>query len=135
MKNLFFQLALKEAARRIGKPVQLVRLTVDAVSHLGRMDQKRLSLGTVRERITIMGRMVSAYGRGQYRNLPLKALLSPAAALIYFVNPFDLVPDTLLGIGLTDDFAVITWVYNTFTKELRTFQEWENSSAITPALF
>lgn len=135
MKNPFFNLAMSEAATRIGKPFRLIRLAFAVVRHLGKMDRKRFTMNHVRERISVMGRMVAAYGRGHYRNLPLKALLSLAAALIYFVNPFDLVPDTLLGIGLTDDFAVITWVYNTFAKELKAFQEWENSGLITPALF
>ncbi len=29
------------------------------------------------------------------------------AALAYLINPFDVLPDALVGIGLTDDFAVL----------------------------
>ena len=29
------------------------------------------------------------------------------AALAYLINPLDLVPDALVGVGLTDDFAVL----------------------------
>lgn len=135
MKNPFFSLAMSEAATRIGKPFRLIRLSLTVVRHLGKMDHKQFTMNHVRERISVMARMVSAYGRGHYRNLPIKSFLSLAAALIYFVNPFDLVPDTLLGIGLTDDFAVITWVYNAFSDELKAFQRWENSRMVTPALF
>ncbi|MBC7386290.1 MAG: DUF1232 domain-containing protein [Cryobacterium sp.] len=31
-------------------------------------------------------------------------------ALVYFINPIDLVPDYLGPIGLVDDFAVLSWV-------------------------
>jgi len=134
MKNRFFHLALGEAANRIGKPVRLLRLAAQTVSHLGKVDRKQFTMGRVRERVFVIGRMVTAYARGYYRGLPLKAILSLAAALIYFINPFDLVPDTLVGIGLTDDFAVITWVYNTFANELSAFQQWENSQQVSPAL-
>ena len=32
-------------------------------------------------------------------------------ALLYFVNPLDLIPDTIVGVGYLDDFAVLTLVW------------------------
>lgn len=40
--------------------------------------------------------------------LKVKALL--AAALAYFILPFDVIPDWLAGIGFTDDLAVVLMV-------------------------
>lgn len=40
--------------------------------------------------------------------LKVKALLG--AALAYFIMPFDVIPDWIVGIGFTDDFAVIALV-------------------------
>ena len=40
--------------------------------------------------------------------LKVKALLG--AALAYFIMPMDLIPDWIVGIGFTDDFAVIALV-------------------------
>jgi uncharacterized membrane protein YkvA (DUF1232 family) len=42
---------------------------------------------------------------------PLRARLMLFAALAYFVLPFDLIPDFLIGIGYTDDAAVLLAAY------------------------
>lgn len=51
------------------------------------------------------------------------------AAIIYFINPIDLIPDFLFGIGLADDLAVLTWVYHAAADEIASFKNWENSIA------
>ena len=53
------------------------------------------------------------------------------AAVIYFINPIDLIPDFLFGLGLTDDLAVLTWVYQTAASEINSFKNWE-ASLINP---
>jgi uncharacterized membrane protein YkvA (DUF1232 family) len=50
-------------------------------------------------------------------------------AVIYFVNPLDLIPDMVPFAGLTDDFAVLLWVYNSMGNEIEKFQSWESSRA------
>jgi len=41
-------------------------------------------------------------------SLKVKALIG--AALAYFIMPFDLIPDWIVGIGFTDDLAVVMMV-------------------------
>ncbi|MBO0905338.1 DUF1232 domain-containing protein [Jiella sonneratiae] len=41
------------------------------------------------------------------------------AALAYFVLPMDLVPDMLLGIGFTDDIAVLLAAFNAVRGNIR----------------
>jgi uncharacterized membrane protein YkvA (DUF1232 family) len=50
------------------------------------------------------------------------------AAIIYFLNPIDLIPDFIPGLGLTDDFSVLLWVYNSVSTEVVKFLEWEKST-------
>lgn len=54
---------------------------------------------------------------------PLKVKGTLLAALAYFILPFDAVPDFILGLGFTDDLAVlvtaITLVKNHITPEHR----------------
>jgi uncharacterized membrane protein YkvA (DUF1232 family) len=40
-------------------------------------------------------------------NTPLKVKGTLFAALAYFILPFDIVPDFILGLGFTDDLAVL----------------------------
>ena len=50
------------------------------------------------------------------------------AAIIYFLNPIDLIPDFIPALGLTDDFSVLLWVYNTVHNEVNKFLIWERST-------
>lgn len=57
----------------------------------------------------------------------MKVLITLLAAIIYFINPLDLIPDLIFGIGLADDLAVLTWVYRAAADEINSFKNWENS--------
>ena len=46
--------------------------------------------------------------RDPHTSIKVKAML--AAALAYFIMPFDLIPDWIVGLGFTDDFAVVVMV-------------------------
>ena len=75
-------------------------------------------------------RLFKAYASGKYKNIPWKSLLLITAALIYFVSPVDLIPDVLLGIGFTDDFAILLMVYKSVHSEIEKFLDWERSQVI-----
>ena len=125
MKNAFFKAALTQAMRLAGKPGRLLQLVAQLAHRLVRMDRKTSSTIELKERLHILGRLVAAYARGRYRIIPFKTLLTVVAAVLYFLNPFDLVPDAILGIGLMDDLAVLTWVYQSANQELIKFMQWE----------
>lgn len=57
----------------------------------------------------------------------MRILIMLLAAIIYFINPFDLIPDLIFGIGLADDLAILTWVYSAAAEEINSFIKWENS--------
>lgn len=54
---------------------------------------------------------------------PLKVKATLFAALAYFIMPFDVIPDIILGLGFTDDMAVlitaVTLVRNHITQSHR----------------
>ena len=70
---------------------------------------------------------MKAYVSGTYREMSIKPLLSVVAALLYFVNPFDLVPDFILGFGYLDDATIIAFVAKSFKKEIDAFLIWETA--------
>ncbi|MCR9204640.1 MAG: YkvA family protein [Halobacteriovoraceae bacterium] len=47
--------------------------------------------------------------RGKYKPQSKKNVVLMILALLYFLNPFDLIPDLLVG-GFIDDAALLAWV-------------------------
>jgi len=47
------------------------------------------------------------------------------AAIIYFVNPADVIPDVIPLVGYVDDAAVIAWVVAAIRADLDAFRRWE----------
>src|SRR5262245_47305125 len=55
-----------------------------------------------------MEELVAAYYCALVKQTPLRAKAILLAALGYFVLPADTIPDVVLGLGFTDDVAVLT---------------------------
>ena len=72
-------------------------------------------------------RLVSAWVKGEYTEVSLKTILLVIAAIIYFVNPFDVIPDFIPGVGYLDDAVVIIFVINSIRGDLDKFLKWERS--------
>jgi uncharacterized membrane protein YkvA (DUF1232 family) len=78
------------------------------------------------ESLQILLRMVRAWVGGKY-SPPIVMVLGGIAALIYFVDPFDLIPDGVPVLGYLDDAAVITAVARMNLTEISRFRNWEAS--------
>lgn len=127
MTNQFFDLALRRAAMLAGKRARVLLLLTQLANKLKTVNWKEVRFQTAKEQFMILGRLVRAYALGQYRAVPWKTVLKITAALIYFISPIDLLPDLLPITGLTDDFGVLLWVYNSVSGEIEKFLTWEKS--------
>jgi uncharacterized membrane protein YkvA (DUF1232 family) len=63
--------------------------------------------------------VAAAYYCAMDNQTPMKVRGTLLAALAYFVLPTDLVPDFIMGLGFTDDIAVLTYVFSTMKSNLR----------------
>jgi uncharacterized membrane protein YkvA (DUF1232 family) len=75
-----------------------------------------------------MLRLVRAYFRGEYRNMSHEALLWIIAALNYFVDPFDLIPDEVPFLGFIDDATVMSFTVARTRGALDDFMTWETNA-------
>lgn len=122
-KSLLSRL-LKEAAHFLRDPRLLNQLTSNATRLLG-SNQKRFA--EIKQDFERSIRAVSAYKNGVYRKMPLRSILTIIASLVYFVNPFDLVPDFLMGVGYLDDVALVAYCFRMIRRDLRDFEDWEKT--------
>ena len=72
-------------------------------------------------------RLLRAYVRGDYRNVPFKSLVLIIAAVLYFVMPIDVIPDFIFGLGFVDDAAVLAGVFSVVRKVVDDFTVWETA--------
>ncbi|NJM94608.1 MAG: DUF1232 domain-containing protein, partial [Cytophagales bacterium] len=42
-----------------------------------------------------------------------------------FVNPFDLIPDFIVGFGLIDDMTLMVWILKNIQKDIEAYRRWE----------
>ena len=75
-------------------------------------------------------RMLRAWTKGDYRAIPWKTIVIALAAVIYFLNPLDLIPDFIPGIGYLDDAFVLGFVMNSIRKDVTKYLDWEQETGI-----
>jgi uncharacterized membrane protein YkvA (DUF1232 family) len=62
------------------------------------------------ERLAFLADVVEAFVSGTYEHLPFESAAEAAFALIYLHQEIDLIPDSLPGIGFTDDATIVALV-------------------------
>lgn len=117
-----FDGAKREAERLAAKKEEVSRLVQDA---LAKAEKRRGRIARVWEDFQALVRLLKAWRRGDYPVVPWRTIILAAAALIYFIDPFDLIPDFVPVIGYLDDATVIAFVVESIRKDLDNFLAWE----------
>jgi uncharacterized membrane protein YkvA (DUF1232 family) len=78
------------------------------------------------ESLQILLRMIRSWLHGRYAP-PILTVIAAIAAIIYFVEPLDLIPDAVPVLGYVDDAAVIAIVVRLNLTEISKFRNWEAS--------
>jgi len=62
--------------------------------------------------------------KGNYEETPWRSVAGITFALLYILNPMDLVPDFIPFIGVIDDFTVFTITLNLIGKDFDLYKDW-----------
>jgi len=115
----------KETAERFARDHgQTTHLMQEAIA---KAEQHRKVLSKIWDDLQTLFRMVRASAAGDYTRLPWQTLVFAVAAVVYFVNPFDLIPDFFPASGFLDDATVIGFVIKSIKSDLDTFLIWEEA--------
>ena len=124
-KSAAFRRATTEAEAYAGDPKLLRELLKNAVGKMNVIP--RGPFGDAWPYLLAMIRLGRAHQRNEYHDISRPKLLMVIAALIYFVSPFDVIPDWLPVLGHIDDAFVVTLALKSVRTELDAFMAWETA--------
>jgi uncharacterized membrane protein YkvA (DUF1232 family) len=75
--------------------------------------------------IRLMFSMLRDYWQGNYRAVPWKSVAAIAGALVYVLNPLDVIPDLILGFGFIDDAGVVALCLTMVESDLLRYAAWK----------
>lgn len=77
--------------------------------------------------IRLMFSMLKDYWQGHYRAIPWKSVAAIAGTLIYVLNPLDMIPDMIFGVGLLDDAGVVAACLSLVESDLIAYAAWKEN--------
>ena len=75
-----------------------------------------------------MLRLIRAYYRGEYRAISMTNLVMIIGAIIYVLNPWDLIPDWIPTLGFLDDATILAFAVQKTREALDDFTSWETTA-------
>ena len=124
-RSAAFRKATADAEYYAKDPERLRELLLDAKEKINHVP--RGPFAETWPYLMAMIRFIGAYHQGQYRDISSPNLLVILAAIVYFVSPFDVIPDSVPILGNIDDALVVRLAMKSVSADLDTFMAWETS--------
>lgn len=127
LKSFFFKSATRRAGKYAGGGLAILELLKEALTKAKNVagDENKGVGQLLLDKITTLSRMVKCYFSGEYKIIPWRSIAKIIAVLLYFISPIDVIPDFLPFIGLTDDLALIVWLFSSLKEDFENFEAWE----------
>jgi len=90
--------------------------------------EEKVEKGVLRrflEEVKLFFELISDFVSGRYREVPWYTVAAVAAALLYVLNPFDVIPDFIPVVGQVDDALVITLCLMLVEEDLNKYKAWK----------
>jgi len=78
--------------------------------------------------VAVLLSMLRAYIKKQYTDVSIATILAAVAGLIYVVNPMDIVPEYILGVGVLDDAAIVGIILQAMHMDLNKYKKWQKAN-------
>ncbi|MBS1517054.1 MAG: DUF1232 domain-containing protein [Bacteroidetes bacterium] len=100
------------------------------VSHEKEINDKssKLNLGRYMRfirQIKLLLSLLKDYKNKTYTEIPWRSVALLSAAILYFVNPFDMMPDIIPILGFADDSLLFAAVFKSVQSDLEKYGKWK----------
>ncbi len=72
--------------------------------------------------------LLKDFSSGRYREVPWLTVAAVAAALLYILNPFDVIPDFIPVVGQIDDALVVSVCLYLIEEDLEKYRKWKKEN-------
>lgn len=78
--------------------------------------------------VPIMASLIRSYVKKEYQDIPIGSIIAILSALIYFVSPIDIVPDSIPVLGYFDDAAVVAACWKLVETDVNEYIKWREDN-------
>ena len=78
--------------------------------------------------VPIMVSLVKNYIKKEYTDIPIGTIIAIVSALIYFLSPIDIVPDSIPALGYFDDAAVVAACWTLVESDVNEYSVWREKN-------
>ena len=79
-----------------------------------------------------VGRLARAWWTREYKTVPWRSLGLGLFAVLYLLNPLDLIPDPIPFLGVLDDATMFGFVLASLRADVKLFERWEGRALPDP---
>lgn len=119
---MMFDRTRKQAEEYASNPEKISDLLEEAQR---KAEKNRDRISEALDGLQSLSRLLKAWLHGKYTTVPWRTIVLSIAAILYFVNPLDVVPDLLPAFGFLDDAGVLAFVLQSIRKDIDRFLDWE----------
>lgn len=114
----------EKAKKLIDNPEKVSAVLEKAMALCDGMSHLRF-IGKFFKDISLTCSMINDYICKRYTKVPTATVITLLAAVLYFVNPIDLIPDFIPLIGRFDDMLVFNLVQEAAKVDLKKYEKWK----------
>ena len=126
-KNFSEQEALGELKKGYDEAEKLLNDVDELERFLQRLEKKLKTIPIAGNKLAVLPTMISLvrnYMKKEYTDIPIGTVIAIVSALIYFVSPIDIVPDSIPVIGYFDDAAVVGACWKLVESDIDEYERW-----------
>ena len=135
LDNVFYEQKAQEELEKGYAQAKKLLNNPDKIEKFLQRLEKKLKLiplaGDRLAKIPIMISLIRSFVKKEYTDIPIGSVIAVISALIYFVSPIDILPDSIPVLGYLDDAYVIAACWKLVESDVEEYVKWREDNGIT----